>query len=184
MSRLADDATSTTDGLWRWLLGGLAAGGVILGLLIAAYAVGYHRGQHHSARTTTNAAAPPTTTTTTPIAAPPVSAGLGPVTVTPALVARGKTLYTADSCSGCHSLSGAAGAGPSFKGVAGGSTTLSTGQTVTADDAYLEKSITDPDAQIVKGYTAGLMAPAISSFDLAHNADDLRALVAFIKSRK
>ena len=50
MSQPADDTNSTTDGLWRWLLGGLAAGGVILGLLIAAYAVGYHRGQHHSAR--------------------------------------------------------------------------------------------------------------------------------------
>jgi len=104
--------------------------------------------------------------------------------VTPALVARGKTLYTSDSCSGCHSLSGAPGAGPSFKGLAGGTTTLSNGQTVTADDAYLERSIADPDAQIVKGYSAGLMAPAIASFDLAHKPDDLRALVAFIKSHK
>jgi len=183
MSQPADDTNSTTDGLWRWLVGGLAAGGVILGLLVAAYAVGYHRGQHHSAPAGTNAAAPTTTTTPT-TAAPPVSPGLGPVTVTPALVARGKTLYTRDSCSGCHSLSGAAGAGPSFKGLAGGTTTLSNGQTITADDAYLERSITDPDAQIVKGYTAGLMAPAIASFDLAHNPDALRALVAFIKSRK
>jgi mono/diheme cytochrome c family protein len=180
----ADDTTSTADGLWRWLLGGLAAGGVILGLLVAAYAVGYHRGQHHSARTGTKAAAPITTTAETTTAAPPVAAGLGPVTVTPALVARGKTLYTADSCSGCHSLSGATGAGPSFQGLAGGTTTLSNGQTVTADDAYLERSITDPDAQIVKGYTAGLMAPAIAGFDLTHSPDDLRALVAFIKSHK
>jgi hypothetical protein len=182
LSQQPDETNSTTDGLWRWLLGGLTAGGVILGLLIAAYAVGYHRGQHHSARTGTNAAAPTTTTTAT--AAPPASAGLGPVTMTPALVARGKTLYTRDSCSGCHSLSGAAGAGPTFKGLAGGTTTLSNGQTTTADDAYLERSIADPDAQIVKGYTAGLMAPAIASFDLAHKPDDLRALVAFIKSQK
>ncbi len=181
MSQLANDAPSATDGLWRWLLGGLTAGGVILGLLIAAYAVGYHRGEHHSTRTGTNAVAPSTTTATTATTA--VSGGLGPVTVTPALVARGKTLYTRDSCSGCHSLSGAAGAGPSFKGLAGGTTTLSNGQTATADDAYLERSIADPDAQIVKGYTAGLMAPAIAGFDLAHKPDDLRALVAFIKSQ-
>jgi hypothetical protein len=39
--------SSGTDGLWRWLLGGLAGGAIILGLLIAAYAIGYHRGQHH-----------------------------------------------------------------------------------------------------------------------------------------
>lgn len=184
MSQPTDDTNSTPDGLWRWLLGGLASGGVILGLLIAAYAVGYHRGQHHSARPGTSATAPTQITTTTTTAAPPVSSGLGPVTVTPALVAQGKLLYTRDSCSGCHSLSGAAGAGPSFKGLAGGTTTLSTGQTTTADDAYLERSITDPDAQIVKGYTAGVMAPAIASFDLAHNPDALRALVAFIKSQK
>jgi mono/diheme cytochrome c family protein len=177
-----DTDSTTTDGLWRWLVGGLAAGGVILGLLIAAYAVGYHRGQHHSTRTETTAVSPTTTTTAT--AVPPASAGIGPVTVTPALVARGTALYTRDSCSGCHSLSGAAGAGPSFKGLAGSTSTLSNGQTTTADDAYLERSIADPDAQIVKGYSAGLMAPAIAGFDLAHDRDALRALVAFIKSQK
>ena len=55
---------------------------------------------------------------------------------------------------------------------------------VTADDAYLARSISDPDAQIVKGYRAGLMAAAIAGFDLAHKPDDIRALVAFIKSQK
>jgi cytochrome c oxidase subunit 2 len=179
-----------TDGLWRWLLGGLTGGAIILGLLIAAYAIGYHRGHHHSnvaaptastapaaTTTTTTAAAAATTTTTTTSAA-------GPVAVTPALVARGKALYSADSCSGCHSLSGAAGVGPSFKGLAGSTITLDNGQAVTADDTYLERSIADPDAQIVKGYHAGLMAPAIASFDFAHKPDDIRALVAFIKAQK
>ena len=184
MSQPADDTNSTSDGLWRWLLGGLAAGGVILGLLIAAYAVGYHRGQHHSPRTGTNAAAPTTTTTETATTAPPASQGIGPVTVTPALVARGKALYARDSCSGCHSLSGTAGAGPSFKGLAGSTTTLSNGQTTIADDAYLERSITDPDAQIVKGYQAGIMPAAVAPHDFARNPADVRALVAFIASKK
>ncbi len=171
----------TTDGLWRWLVGGLAAGGIILGLLIGAYAVGYHRGKDRdrvavaAAPTTTTATAPTTTT------APPTS---GPVPVTPALVARGKSLHTSDGCSACHSLTGSAGAGPSFKGLAGGSVTLSNGQKVTADDAYLEQSITDPDAKIVEGYRAGVMPAAIASFDLAKKPDDIRALVAFVKSQK
>lgn len=173
-----------TDGLWRWLLGGLTGGAIILGLLIAAYAIGYHRGHHPSATSATNVAAPAKTNTATTPTAPPKPAGIGPVTATPALVARGKALYSADSCSGCHSLSGAAGAGPSFKGLAGGTSTLDNGQAVTADDAYLERSIADPDAQIVKGYHAGLMAPAIASFDFAHKPDDIRALVAFIKAQK
>lgn len=175
----------TSDGLWRWLLGGLAAGGILLGLLIAAYAIGYHHGQHHAAP----AAAPatPTQATTTTTAAPttPATGGaIGPVAVTPALVARGKSLYTADGCSACHSLTGAPGAGPSFKGLAGGTSTLTTGQTVTADDAYLARSITDPDTQIVKGYHQGIMGPAIAGHDLSAHPADLRALIAFIKSQK
>jgi len=181
-----DDATAThtsPDGLWRWLLGGLAAGGVILGLLIAAYAVGYHRGQHHP-----NSAAAPTvptpTTTTTAATTTRPSPTVGPVAVTPALVARGKGLDSADGCSACHSLTGSSGVGPSFKGLAGSAVTLTSGKTVTADDAYLERSIADADAEIVKGYRAGVMSAAIGSYDLAAKPDDIRALVAFIKSRK
>lgn len=183
-----DDTTdphTSSDGLWRWLLGGLAAGGVILGLLIAAFAIGYHRGQHH-----TNSAAAPTVTTSTATTAPTTSTTttpsptIGPVAVTPALVARGRGLYTADGCSACHSLTGSFGVGPSFKGLAGSTVTLTNGQTVTADDVYLERSIADADAEIVKGYRAGVMSAAISSYDLAAKRDDIRALVAFIKSRK
>jgi mono/diheme cytochrome c family protein len=179
-----DGTNSTADGLWRWLVGGLAAGGIILGLLIAAYAIGYHRGEH-TARPEASAGTPSTadtTATTTTPAAPPSQPRS--VTATPALVAAGKTLYTSDNCSGCHSLTGAGGAGPSFKGLAGGSTTLTSGKTVSADDAYLARSIADPDAEIVKGYTAGLMAPAIASFNLDQKPDDIRALIAFIKSQK
>jgi mono/diheme cytochrome c family protein len=184
MNERTEDTHSSTDGLWRWLLGGLAGGGIILGLLIAAYAIGYHRGQHHphtatpAATSTATTATATSTTTTTP------SAAVGAVAVTPALVTRGKSLYGADGCSACHSLTGAPGAGPSFKGVAGSEIALTSGQTVTADDAYLERSITDPDAQIVEGYRAGIMPAAIASFGLAGKPDDIRALVAFIKSQK
>jgi mono/diheme cytochrome c family protein len=170
------------DGLWRWLLGGLVGGAVILGLLIAAYAVGYGRGRHHATGTraaVTNGAG----TSTTAAATTRKPGTLGPVEVTPALVARGKVLYTNDGCSGCHSLSGSPGAGPSFKDLAGGMSTLTTGETVAADDAYLERSIADPDAQIVKGYRSGLMAAAIASLGLEAKPDDIRALVAFIKSQ-
>lgn len=116
-------------------------------------------------------------------AKPPATA---PVTVqvTPALVAQGKQLYTADSCAGCHTLSGTAGAGPTFKGLSGSTVTLDTGQTIAANDTYLARSITDPDGQIVRGYHAGVMPPAIASFNLSRKPSDIRALVAFIKSQK
>lgn len=170
------------DGLWRWLVGGLAAGGIVLGLLIAAYAIGYSRGHDRAGGTAAATVRTPTTTTSpSAVAAPPRTAG--PVAVTPGLVARGKVLYTADGCSACHSLTGGAGVGPSFKGVGGSTVTLTGGQSVTADDAYLERSIADPDAQIVKGYRAGVMSAAIGSYDLEAKPADLRALVAFIKSQ-
>jgi hypothetical protein len=60
----------------------------------------------------------------------------------------------------------------------GSTVTLTTAQTVTADDAYLDRSITSPDAQIVKGYHSGLMAPAISPFHLAAKPGDRRAEAA------
>jgi len=172
---------SGTDGLWRWLLGGLAGGAIILGLLIAAYAIGYHRGQHHSAGPAPAAPSTTPSTATTPTTPTPT---LGPVTVTPALVARGKTLYTADGCSACHSLTSTAGVGPSLNGVPGRKVTLANGQTVTADDAYLEQSISNPDAQIVKGYRAGVMTAATASHNLASKPNDIRALVAFVKAQK
>lgn len=174
-----DAAHGSPDGLWRWLLGGLAAGGVILGLLVGAYAIGYHRGKQHS-HAAAVAPAPGTTSATTS-AAP---ATLGPVTATPALVARGKALFTADGCIACHSLSGSAGAGPALNGASGRKVTLTSGETVTADDRYLEESITNADAQVVKGYKPGIMPAAVAPFDLAHKPDDIRALVAFIKSRR
>jgi len=180
MNEHTDDTHSNADGLWRWLLGGLAGGGIILGLLIAAYAIGYHRGQHH-ARTAAPATPAKTTTAPTTSIRPPA---LGPVQATPALVAGDKSLFGSDGCSACHSLTGNAGVGPSFKGVAGSKVTLANSQTVTADDTYLEQSISDPDAQIVKGYRAGVMPAAIASYNLAGKPNDIRALVAFIKAQK
>src|SRR5512141_1140622 len=91
------------DGLWRWLLGGLAAGGIMLGLLVAAYAVGYHRGQDHPHAAAASTAPAPVTApaATTSAATTTPTPDAAPVEATPALVARGKTLFGADGCSGC-----------------------------------------------------------------------------------
>jgi cytochrome c oxidase subunit 2 len=159
----------------------LIGGAIVLGLLVAAYEFGYHRGQHHTAAVV---ATTPTQATSASASPSRAAGNLGPVTVSVALVARGKTLYTANGCSACHSLSGAAGVGPTLKGLAGSQVTLSDGSTVTASDAYLGQSISSPDAQIVKGYNAGIMPPAIASYNLNSKPADIRALVAFIKSQK
>ena len=181
-----DSSHGAADGLGRWLLGGLLGGAAILGLLIAAYAVGYHRGKEHRPAVTAPIATTtrPTTTAATTTATTPTTPSGGTVAPTPALVARGKALFTSDGCAGCHSLSGSTSAGPALNGLAGTTVTLDNGQTVTADDTYLERSITDPDAQIAKGFQKGIMSGAVANLGLAKKANDLRALVAYIKSHK
>lgn len=99
-------------------------------------------------------------------------------------VARGRYLYQADGCSGCHSLDATRMTGPSWKGLAGSQVTLSNRRTLTADDAYLTKHIIEPDASTVAGYPGEVMAEAIEALDLKTKPADVRALVAFIDSLK
>ena len=73
----------------------------------------------------------------------------------PSPVKKGRALYNSLSCSACHTLDGSGGAGPTFKHLYRSKVKLSTGKTVIADDAYLIRSIRDPDAQIVKGRPSG-----------------------------
>jgi hypothetical protein len=55
---------------------------------------------------------------------------------------------------------------------------------VTADDAYLALSITDPDRQIVAGHSAGVMSAATDAQSFADQPDDVDALVAYIKAQR
>jgi cytochrome c oxidase subunit 2 len=79
------------------------------------------------------------------------------------------------SCSGCHTSDGRRSVGPTWKGLAGSKVDLEGGETVTATDAYLTRSITDPHAQVVKGF--GVPMPTFSRLTKAQVAD----LVAYIK---
>ena len=115
--------------------------------------------------------APPTLS-----AAPPSSGGGG------AAAAAGSKLFESLGCSGCHSLTGGTLVGPTFKGLYGSKVLLSTGQRVTADDAYLLESIQDPDAKIVKGFPKGVMSATIRPGSVPEAK--AKQLVAFIKSKK
>jgi cytochrome c oxidase subunit II len=98
------------------------------------------------------------------------------------LVGRGATLYQEDGCSACHTLNGTRLVGPSWKGLAGSTVTLTSGRRVIADNAYLTKHIVDPNALTVRGYPAGVMAEAIEALHLGRHPSEVRALVAFIDS--
>jgi cytochrome c oxidase subunit 2 len=72
----------------------------------------------------------------------------------PALL-RGPDLLAAKGCVTCHSLDGSRLIGPSFKGLPGRRTRVTSGgadREITADEAYLRRSILEPRADLVKGY--------------------------------
>ena len=98
--------------------------------------------------------------------------------------APGEDVYRQYACASCHSLDGSEGTGPSFEGLAGSTVELEGGKTVTADAAYLKRSITDPDAEIVEGYAEGIMTASIDNFDLGSKPEDVDRLVEFIQSVK
>lgn len=179
----------TGDALWKWILGGLAAGAAVLGLMVGAYAIGYDRGQAHPdaavGETQPAETAPPATEAPPAETTPPATETRPAETTTGAadLVAQGEALWSSTGCAGCHSLDGSAGVGPTMKGLAGSTVTLDDGSTVTADDAYLARSITDPDAQVSEGYKAGIMSGAVASQKFDTRQQDVDALVAFINAQ-
>ena len=97
---------------------------------------------------------------------------------------KGEDLYRQYACASCHSLDGSEGTGPSFKGLAGSTVKLEGGKEATADAAYLERAITDPDADVTAGYNAGLMKASIDGFDLGSKPEDVQKLVEFIQGVK
>jgi cytochrome c oxidase subunit 2 len=96
----------------------------------------------------------------------------------------GEDLYRQYACASCHSLDGSEGTGPSFKGLAGSTVKLEGGKQATADAAYIEKAITDPDADVTEGYNAGLMKASTDGFDLQSKPEDVQKLVEFIQGVK
>ena len=72
----------------------------------------------------------------------------------------GRKVLDKNGCIACHSLDGSKSVGPSFKGLHGSATEVTTdGKTrkITADDAYISTSITDPNADIKVGFPQGVM---------------------------
>jgi len=90
------------------------------------------------------------------------------------LAARGRKLAQAQGCLGCHSVDGSRSAGPTWKGLYGKTETLADGSTIVVDDDYLKKSISDPNARIVKGYS-----PVMPPFNLS--GEELDALIAYAR---
>lgn len=92
--------------------------------------------------------------------------------------ARGATVAANTGCQACHNIDGTQGTGPTWKGLAGASRPLESGESVVADDAYLFNSIVDPKSQVVAGFDP--VMPTTYSDQLTE--DEINDLVEYIKS--
>lgn len=90
------------------------------------------------------------------------------------LAEKGQQIAQENNCLSCHSIDGKPGVGPSWKDMYGKTEILADGKTIKVDDAYLKESILNPNAKIVKGYSA--IMPASDFTD-----QELKALIAYSK---
>lgn len=95
----------------------------------------------------------------------------------------GRRLIESNGCVACHSIDGTKLVGPSFKGVYGHEVKVVTDgntRTVTADDAYIMKSIYEPDADIVEGFSKGQMV----SYKNQLKDDQVMQIIEYLKTIK
>lgn len=96
----------------------------------------------------------------------------------PESVARGEFLANERGCLSCHTTDGTPSVGPTWKGLAGSSRPLTSGESVVADDSYLLESIIDPAAKIVIGFDP-IMPP---DFQDLFSDQELNDLVEYVRS--
>jgi cytochrome c oxidase subunit 2 len=89
----------------------------------------------------------------------------------------GKDVYTRAGCNSCHTVDGAKGEGPSFKGLFGRTERFTDGSSITVDENYIRESILNPQAKVVAGYE-----PVMPTFQGLLREVEIRGMIAYIKS--
>jgi cytochrome c oxidase subunit 2 len=100
--------------------------------------------------------------------------GGAPAGVSPA--AAGEKLFQQQGCAACHLPTGK-GLAPSLAGIFGKPVKLTTGESLTADEAYIRESILNPQAKLVAGYP-----PIMPPMKGVLNEEQVAQLIAYIKS--
>jgi cytochrome c oxidase subunit 2 len=93
------------------------------------------------------------------------------------LTELGARLHKTKGCVACHSVDGATGTGPTWKGVWGTSRAFKDGASATADENYIRESILEPGKHIVEGYSNQM-----PTFQGQLTDRELIALSTYIKS--
>ncbi len=92
---------------------------------------------------------------------------------------RGMRLAELNGCVACHTADGSSSVGPTWLGLFGSEDLLADGSTIIVDEAYLLKSILDPNSQIVEGFLADLM-PKV--YEDTFSQAEIEDLIAYIRS--
>jgi cytochrome c oxidase subunit 2 len=95
-------------------------------------------------------------------------------------IERGYEVTRANGCIGCHSTDGTPLVGSSLKGLYGSKKIVVTDgeeREITVDEAYLKKSILEPNADLVKG-----MSPVMPPYAGTIADEDIDLIVEYIKS--
>ena len=92
------------------------------------------------------------------------------------LAQNGERLFASLSCNACHNTQPDA-RGPSLANVYGSKLTLSTGQSIVVDDAYLRDAILNPSQHITQGY-----APIMPTYQGQISEEGVIDLVEYIKN--
>lgn len=93
---------------------------------------------------------------------------------------RGETVFTANGCQACHTITGEKRIGPSLLGVFGAEQALADGTVVVADRDYIRESILEPQQKVVAGYESQMpsYADLLTEEDLAHLVEYVASLGA------
>jgi cytochrome c oxidase subunit 2 len=95
------------------------------------------------------------------------------------LVEQGRRIAAVQGCFKCHTVDGTQHIGPTWLDLFGRSVKLEGGKTIVADEAYLTRSMMEPNAEVVAGYKDKAVMPTYQG-KLA--APDAAAITEFIKS--
>ena len=87
--------------------------------------------------------------------------------------AEGRQIAVRAGCAGCHGADGQGGTGPAWNEVLGTEVELKDGTTVIADEAYLTRSIADPSAEVVDGFSVKMPQNQLTD-------DEIAKVVAYI----
>lgn len=90
------------------------------------------------------------------------------------LAEQGRAVAQDVGCLSCHSTGTDDGLGPGLGGIWGEQRTFVDGSTGTVDEAYLRRSILEPDAQVVDGFPP--IMPQIRLSD-----EELEGVVAYVR---